>query len=238
MRDEDDNVLKFLPWATRYARKCCSQLPPHLDHEDLEAAGVMGYLQAAARYKKDHGATFRTYCAARIRGAVLDELRRWDWAPRSVHQNHKRVTVVTLALYKSLEREPTAPELAAALGVGEDELAPIQADAQLHKLVSFDELSENPDGEDNLTLTERLPDLTAARPDERLRTEDDRRMLMRCIQRLPKTQAMVIVLHYVQNVPLCEVARLLTVTPSRVSQMHRRALGHLRQVCPAMLRAA
>jgi RNA polymerase sigma factor for flagellar operon FliA len=169
---------------------------------------------------------------------VLDEVRRWDWAPRSVHRNHRCITHITLLLCERLEREPTSQELASALGVGEEELAAMQAEAQPRQLISLDEVTENHYGEENLALTERLPDPAAAMPDLRMRTEEDRLLMLRCIKRLPKTQATVIVLHYLQSVPLRQVARLLAVTPSRVSQLHRRGLERLRLVWTALLNAA
>jgi RNA polymerase sigma factor for flagellar operon FliA len=235
---ENDKVLKFLPWAKQFARLCSAKLPPHLDHEDLQAAGILGYLRAASRYSIDGGASFRGYCSARIRGAVLDEVRKWDWAPRSVHRNHRRITRITMALAEDLEREPTPHELAKALGVEDEELAAVQADAQLRQVISLDETSENPSGEDNITLKERLADPAAPRPDAHMRTEEERRTLVRCINRLPKTQATILVLHYLQNVPLREVARLLAVTPSRVSQLHHRALDRLRVIWETALQSA
>jgi len=145
---------------------------------------------------------------------------------------------VTLALSEHLEREPTAGELADALGVDQEDLAAIQAHAQPRQMVSLDEVTENCHGEENLALTERLADPAAPRPDARVRTLEDRRTLAQCISRLPKTQATVIVLHYLQNVPLREVAQLLDVTPSRVSQLHRRGLDRLRQVWASAVQAA
>ncbi len=96
------------------------------------------------------------------------------------------------------------------------ELAAIQASSQLRQMVSFDEVTENRNGEENLPLADRLADPCAPRPDDRVRTIEDRQTLAQCISRLPKSQATVIVLHYLQNVPLREVAQLLAVTPSRV----------------------
>src|SRR5271154_89183 len=154
----NDRVLEFLPWATRFARSCTVNLPSHLDRDDLQSAGVLGYLRAAARYDVAKGASFRGFCAVRIRGAVLDELRRWDWAPRSVHKNHKRITRVTSILIEQLEREPTRMELAAALGVEVADLDSLQTLAQPRQLISFDEMSENSQGDESLTLTERLAD--------------------------------------------------------------------------------
>lgn len=226
----NDRILEFLPWAQRFARACATKLPSHLDRDDLQSAGVLGYLRAASRYDVTKGASFRGFCAVRIRGAVLDELRRWDWAPRSVHKNNRRITHVTSILIEQLEREPTGAELAEALGIEVADLSLLQVMAQPRQLVSFDEVSENSYGDENLALAERLPDSNTARPDESYISAEDRKMLVKCLECLPKTQATVIVLHYLQNVPLREVAGLLEVTPSRVSQLHHQALGRLKQV--------
>jgi RNA polymerase sigma factor for flagellar operon FliA len=226
---DDARLLEFLPWARHFARSCVSRLPAHLDHDDLQSAGVLGYLRAASRYDATRGASFRGYCALRIRGAVLDELRRWDWAPRSVHKSQRRITRVTSNLTEQLDREPTREELATALGLQETDLAAYQTQALPRQIVSLDEMSENLQGEENLSLTERLSDPAADRPDARLLSREDRRAVLRCLACLPKTQATVIVLHYLQNVPLRQVARILAVTPSRVSQLHYQALGRLKQ---------
>jgi RNA polymerase sigma factor for flagellar operon FliA len=87
--------MEFLPWAQRFARSCATKLPNYLNRDDLQSAGVLGFLRAADRYDGEKGASFRSFCAMRIRGAVLDELRKWDWAPRSVHRNYRRITRVT-----------------------------------------------------------------------------------------------------------------------------------------------
>jgi RNA polymerase sigma factor for flagellar operon FliA len=120
-------------------------------------------------------------------------------------------------------------ELAAALGLEESDLAAYQTQAQARQVVSFDDVSENAQGEESLPLTERLADPAAARPDAGVLSAEDRRTMLRCLGGLPKTQATVIVLHYLQNVPLREVARLLAVTPSRVSQLHHQALARMKQ---------
>jgi RNA polymerase sigma factor for flagellar operon FliA len=128
-----------------------------------------------------------------------------------------------------LEREPTRPELAAALGVEETDLTAYQTQAQPRQVVSLDEMTENGHGEESLSLTERLADPAAARPDAAVVFAEDRRTVLKCLGRLPKTQATVIVLHYLQSVPLRDVAEILAVTPSRVSQLHHQALARLKQ---------
>lgn len=235
---ENETLLRFLPWAKRVARTCSAGLPAHLDHEDLQAAGILGYVRAASRYNVSRGASFRCYCAARIRGAVLDQLRHWEWAPRSVHQGNRRITRITSGLVERLKREPTPHELACALGLDDHELASVQAQVRPRQFVSFDEVSENNHGEENLTLMERLADPDAERPDRRMRSREERRALVRCIGRLPKSQGTVIVLHYLQGMPLRQVARLLAVTPARVSQLHHQALARLKLAWPAATGAA
>ncbi|MCE0484915.1 MAG: FliA/WhiG family RNA polymerase sigma factor [Methylacidiphilales bacterium] len=226
---ENERLLEFLPWAQRFARACAAKLPNHLDHEDLQSAGVLGYLRAASRYDATRGASFRGYCAMRIRGAVIDELRRWDWAPRSVHKNNRRITRITGCLVEQLEREPTGQELASALGIEETELATYQSQAQPRQLVSLDETNDNSQGEECLSLTERLADPHTSRPDAALLSAEDRHQILRNLEQLPKTQRLVIRLHYLQNVPLREVAQSLAVTPSRISQLHHQALARLQQ---------
>src|SRR5271156_4882376 len=164
MESHNERLLQFLPWARRFARTCTAKLPGYLDHDDLQSAGVLGYLRAASRYDISKGASFRGFCAVRIRGAVLDELRRWDWAPRSVHKNHRRITRITTILIEQLERDPTEAELAKALGIEASDLHSYRMLAQPRQVVSFDEVIDNPHGDESLPLAERLHDPLAARP--------------------------------------------------------------------------
>jgi len=224
-----DLLLEFLPWARSYARACAIKLSRHLDKDDLQSAGMLGYIRAVDRYDISKRASFRGFCAVRIRGAMLDELRRWDWTPRSIHENRRRMACATSRLIDQLNREPTNTELAAALGIEPGELTTFQTHVQTRKLVSFDEISENRNGEENLSLTERLPDPHDKRPDQAVLSSENRRNLLKCIGKLPKSEATVIVLHYLQNVPLRHVAAVLAVTPSRVSQLHCQALDHLKK---------
>ena len=226
---DDARLMESLPWARHFARSCAANLPACLDRDDLQSAGVLGYLRAAARFDPARGASFRGFCAVRIRGAVLDELRRWDWAPRSIHRDQRRITRVTSSLKEHLEREPTKLELATALGIDEAELEAYQLQAQPRQMVSLDEMTENSHGDESIPLTERLADPAAPRPDALIVSQEDRRMVLMCLASLPKTQATVIVLHYLQNVPLRQVARMLEVTPARVSQLHHQGLGRLKQ---------
>ncbi len=223
-------MLEDLPWARHYARTCTSKLPSHLDHENLQSAGVLGYLKAASRYDISRGASFRGFCAVRIRGAVLDELRRWDWAPRSVHRASRRITKVTRELSEQLDREPTGEELAEALGMEVADLASYRAQVQPLQMVSFDEAAGNGPGEDGFSLAERLPDATAVAPDAAMLLAENQGVIRKCVNSLPEPLSTVIVLHYLQSTPLRDVAARLKISPSRVSQLHHQALPRIRQL--------
>jgi RNA polymerase sigma factor FliA len=154
--------------------------------------------------------------------------------PRSVHKSCRRITRVTDDLTKQLDREPTPQELAAALEMEMSELGAFQTLALQRRVVSLEEAIEHPRGEEGLPLAERLPDHSMPRPDAKVLSAENRLELLRCLKKLPKSQATVIALHYLRDVPLCEIANLLAVTPSRVSQLHHQALGRLRQTLQRM----
>jgi RNA polymerase sigma factor for flagellar operon FliA len=238
MSHNENRILEYLPWARRFALSCAARLPSYLDRDDLQSAGVLGFLRAAARYDGAKGASFRGFCAVRIRGAVLDELRRWDWAPRSVHRNYRRITRVTSVLTEQLEREPTTKELAAALNMEMAELSIFQSMAQPRHLVSFDETNDHGGGEEGLVLAERLADPAMTRPDAPILNAEERCQMHQCLRKLPKTQATVITLHYLKGVALRDIAAMLKVTPSRVSQLHHQALGRLRLLLQRLQAAA
>ena len=128
-----------------------------------------------------------------------------------------------------MDRNPTREELATALGIDEAELSSYQTLAQVRQVVSLQDSTETTGGENGLPLTERLPDPMAARPDAAVLSDEDRSTIRHCLRSLPKNQREVIVMHYLREVPLREVARVLAVTPSRVSQLHYQALGRLKQ---------
>jgi RNA polymerase sigma factor for flagellar operon FliA len=131
-------------------------------------------------------------------------------------------------LTEQLEREPTPKELADALQMEMAELSAFQTMAQPRRVVSLDDGFDHQRGEEGLSLTERLADLAIPSPDANVLNSESRRELLECLKQLPKSQATIIVLHYLREVPLRDIAAMLAVTPSRVSQLHHQALARLR----------
>jgi RNA polymerase sigma factor for flagellar operon FliA len=222
-------LIDSLPWANSYARSCASRFPSYVDRDDLHGAGLLAYVHAASRYQSGLGASFRGYCATRIRGAVLDELRRWTWAPRSVLSEQRRLHEAEWALSMKLQREPSRTELALEMGIEVTELENIETHCEYRQVVSLDEISPCDSTEEPVTLAEKIPDGNIASSDKVAELTDDRRMLIAALHELPKREATVIVLHYLQNVPLAAIAKLLDVTPSRISQLHHVALDRMRR---------
>jgi RNA polymerase sigma factor for flagellar operon FliA len=145
--------------------------------------------------------------------------------------------ILTL-LTEQLEREPTTKELAAALEMEMAELSTFQSITQPRHLVSFDETNDHGSGEEGLMLAERLADPAMNRPDAPILNAEERRQMHQCLRKLPKTQATVITLHYFKGVALRDIAAMLKVTPSRVSQLHHQALGRLRLLLQRLQAAA
>jgi RNA polymerase sigma factor for flagellar operon FliA len=222
-------LLDSLSWASNFARSCAAKFPNYVDRDDLQGAGMLAYVNAASRYERGLGASFRGYCATRIRGAVLDELRRWTWAPRSVLHDQRRIHEAEWALSARLQREPTQAELAREMGIEAIELENIETHCEYRQVLSLHDLSPCDGTDEHVSLAERIPDPNVANSGQIALMADDRRMLIASIRELPKREATVIVLHYLQNVPLCSIAKLLDVTPSRVSQLHHLALDRMRR---------
>jgi RNA polymerase sigma factor for flagellar operon FliA len=148
--------------------------------------------------------------------------------PRSIQKSQKHILSVTEGLTERLDRDPTHEEVADAMGIDVNALLIQQNESQPRQVVSFDEMSDHGNGEENLSLGERLPDPSVAGPDTEVISQEERRRMLRCLAGLSKSQLTVIVLHYLNDISFRDIARTLSVTPSRVSQIHQSGLGRLR----------
>ena len=215
-------VERYSPLVKRIAHHLLARLPASVQVDDLIQAGVIGLLEAARNYDAGRGASFETYAGIRIRGAMIDEVRRGDWAPRSVHRNARRVQETMVRLEKRLGREAADHELAAELGVSLAEYHAIAQDSLSSKLFSFDDLGhedENPE--------ERLPG-DGPSPEQSVQREGMRRQLAAAIGGLPERERLVLSLYYNDELNLKEIGLVLGVSESRVSQIHSQAALRLR----------
>lgn len=215
-------VERHAPLVNRIARHLIARLPSNVQVDDLIQAGLIALLEAARGYDAGKGASFETFAGIRIRGAMIDEVRRGDWAPRSVHRNARRVQEAMNRLGKHLGRDPVDQEVAAELGVSLDEYHAIAQDSLCSKLFSFEEL-----GADDEDPGSRIAGSEPS-PESRVQRESLRQHLATAISQLPERERLVMALYYDEELNLKEIGLILGVSESRVSQIHSQAALRLR----------
>lgn len=216
---QDRLVEQYAPLVKRIAYHLLGRLPSSVQVEDLMQAGMIGLLEASRKFDFGKGASFETYAGIRIRGAMLDEVRKGDWAPRSVHRNTRMVSDAMRAVEARLGRDAKDHEVAAELDVSLEEYYAILSDTAGSKLFSFDDLLEAGAPADVQGGEEPLSGLQ----DERFRAA-----LVEAIDGLPERERLLLSLYYDEELNLKEIGAVLGVSESRVSQLHSQCAARLR----------
>ena len=206
----------------RIAYHLVSRLPATVQADDLIQSGMIGLLEASRNYEPTHGASFETYAGIRIRGAMLDEIRRQDWAPRSLFRKMRQVSEAMREIENSEARDARDAEVAEKLGMSLTEYHRILKDASGHKVFSTEELSAGLE-----SVSDGLFGNICG-PLDSLEGEEFRRSLSRAVSSLPEREKLVMSLYYDQELNLREIGELLGVTESRVCQIHGQAVLRLR----------
>lgn len=206
----------------RIAHHLLARLPASVNLEDLLQSGMIGLLEAAANYDPARGASFETFAGIRIRGAMLDEVRRGDWSPRSVHRNARRVAEAIRGVEMRTGRDAEDAAVARELGVGLEEYHGMLQDTLGSRLFSLDELIDGERGAEGLLRS------SADDPVEDTARERLARDLSGEIARLPERERLVLSLYYDEELNLKEIGLVLGVSESRVSQILSQATQRLR----------
>ena len=220
---QEEIVLRHAGLVKRIAYHLVSRMPPTVEVDDLIQAGMIGLLDAARNYTASKGANFETYAGIRIRGAMLDEVRKCDWTPRSVHRSAREIAEVIRKLENETGQEAKPAEIAAALGMPLESYYTAVQDAASCRLFSFDQFAE-PDEE---SLLDQARD-DGPTPAENLEQDDFRIALGSAIDGLPERERLVLSLYYDEELNLREIGAVLEVSESRVCQIHGQALVRLR----------
>ena len=215
-RAADALVVQHAELVKRIAYHLAGRLPASVEVDDLIQAGMLGLLEAAAHFAPDRGASFETYAGIRIRGAMLDALRKLDWAPRSVHRRAREVAATVRALENELWREARDVEVAARMQVSLEEYHAIVQDAANCQVAGLDDATAG-------RAVDPGPD-----PFRDAAEEDFRRGLALAIDGLPERERLVMSLYYDDELNLKEIGLVLGVSESRVCQLHGQALIRLR----------
>ncbi|MFN0091323.1 MAG: sigma-70 family RNA polymerase sigma factor [Acidimicrobiales bacterium] len=230
-------IEQHLPLVKHIVFQVAVHFPRHVDREELARAGALGLVEAAQRYDEARGVPFDRFAAQRIRGAILDAVRAADWAPRSVRNLARRLEQVEQQLATELGRVPTPAEMADALGMAPDELLRLQ-DRMFRSVVLALEHEVTDELDEDLTLVDVLEDRNAIEPLRELESRELHAYLRDAVELLPDRHRLVIVGYFLEGRTSQELARLLAVTESRVSQLRSEALLMLREGIEAQYAAS
>ena len=220
-------ILDHLPLVKYVAGRLAVRLPVSVSFEDLEGWGVFGLMEAVDRFDPSQGADFKTYAYHRIRGAILDELRRQSWVPRTLWQKLQNINEVRERLEKEVGESVSDKTVAEALGLSPDEYHQLSGHFQRIALVSLDDVRVSQDSEP-VTWTDLIEDRSSPDPIEKVLDEENWEVLIEAINRLEERDKLILGLYYQEGLTLKEMGGVLEITESRVCQLHSRAVNRLR----------
>lgn len=220
---ENSLIEQYLPLVKTVVGRLAMTLPSHVNGDDLYSAGLVGLLNAVRRFDRKCGASFEHYARMRIRGAILDELRRLDWVPRSVHDKAKKVARVMQELAQQNGHIPTDVQMAAAMDLSLNEYEELLEQIRPASYVCLDSVAD--DGVDSAGPShEIVADDTQADPGKETANREMARLVEERLQQLPEMQRKVLALYYLEDLRLREIAEVFGVTESRICQIHAKAI--------------
>ena len=215
-------IVLHVELVKRIARHLAARLPSTVDIDDLMQSGMVGLLEAASNFDPSRGACFATYAGIRIRGSMLDDIRKHDWTPRSVHHKYRKVADAISSIEAETGRHAKSGDIAARLGISLDEYHKILTDSTCSRLFSLEETLEEP------FWHRGPPASTSSMPDQEVYRSQFREKLAEAIDGLPERENLVLSLYYERELNLKEIGEVLEVTESRVCQIHGQAMLRLR----------
>ena len=232
----DQLILHYSPLVKYVAGRVATGLPQNVEHGDLVSYGIFGLIDAVEKFDPARGYKFETYAIARIKGAILDELRSIDWVPRSVRAKARALEKAYAKLEAKLRRTPTDDEVAAELGLTDEQFQALLGQLSFVGLVALDELlSSGGDRGEGFTLGDTIAD-SGDGPVGAYEVEEMRQILAQSINRMPEREKIVLTLYYYEGLTLSEIGQVLGVTESRVCQIHTKAVLQLRTKLNAAVR--
>lgn len=215
-------VLNYAWLVKSIVRRAACVSGNYVDAEDLMSYGMLGLIKAVEKFDPENGAAFETFATYRIRGEVIDYMRRNDWVPRGVRKRAQEVEKAENEFKNIYNREPTEKELAKKLGVNENEISDTLGQIERFNVISFEEIIK-----DTLNIESGLPSVET--PEGSLQESELTQMLAEAIDSLSEREGLVISLYYYEELTLKEISAVMGVSESRVSQIHTKAVKNLKK---------
>jgi RNA polymerase sigma factor for flagellar operon FliA len=229
-------VLEHAPLIRYIVNRIAVRLPSHIDLDDLHNTGVIGLMDAIDKYDPEKNCKFKTYAEFRIKGAILDQLRSLDWVPRSIRQKSRRLEQAYAEVEQRLGRAASESEVAESLGLSLAQFHFLLSQVRGISMVNLDELRAG--GESDQPLQGDLfEDVKAENPFLLLKSREMRQAIAECIGALPEKERLVISLYYYEDLNMKEIGNVLSITESRVCQIHTKAVARLRSKLRGLLQA-
>jgi RNA polymerase sigma factor for flagellar operon FliA len=224
-------VVAYSPLVKFIAGRMASGLPSHVEEADLVSYGLLGLIGAIQRYELDRDVKFETFAVARIKGAIIDELRSLDWVPRSVRSRAREIEKANASLEAELGHSPTDEEMAERMEMGVEDFHDALLEIANSSVLALDDLwtfADPEGGGGQISVLDTIRDPHARDPETEAQTTELKDRLADAIESLPERERLVIALYYYENLTLREIGEILGVTESRVSQLHTKAVLSLR----------
>lgn len=224
----EEIVKKYLYLVKYVAGRVAIGLPPNVEFNDLVSYGILGLFDAIEKYDVNQGNKFETYAVTRIRGSMMDELRKLDWAPRLLRKRAREIDRKCKELEDRYGRLATNDELAQSLKMSVEDLNGIYSELNSTTFLSLDEVWQNDDGNKPISRLQTVEDSLTMNQVASLHQNEIKEILAKAIDTLPEKEKLVVVLYYYENLTLREIGQVLNVSESRICQIHTKVVTRLR----------
>lgn len=227
-------IHNYMYLVSFHVERVATYLPNNVSKDDLKSFGLMGLYDALNKFEPDRKLKFVTYASFRVRGAIIDGLRKEDWLPRSLREKTKKIEQVSQVLEQEYQREPTSTEIAEKLGMTAEEVEKHINDSLFAHVLSIEEKPKDDAGEYTGGIGYSIPDDVSIPPSEQILKKEREQALIVGIKKLNENEQMVISLFYHDELTLTEIGQVLSLTTSRISQIHKRAIFKLKNILKKM----
>ena len=224
MKDVKKIILEYAPLVKLVAGRLSMYLGYNVEYDDLVSYGIFGLIDAIDKFDSMKAVKFETYASLRIRGAILDQIRKMDWIPRTVRQRQKKIATVIKEIELTTGKSATDEQIAEKLGISSSEYDDWQSQMKVTNLVSLDEFVEQgSDVADSKGISSKIE-----RPEEVIEKEELKKVLSEALEQLTEKERKVILLYYYEDLTLKEISNILEVSESRISQLHTKGLQKMK----------